>query len=439
MKKTLMATLALVMAVSCLTGCIRATGQSIPEETNRREETKAYPIDPMDTAAPLELGQQEYTNVPGAPTQNAVSDYTLSYFPDTQEEITHTMTVLEPDTLIVTALKDIYDFARETDKMPVRYFPEDVQQAVEKILGGASADILHMSEFFGIQPEFALEDGETALGQLELEEEYTPGQLVVVMFGDTTGVDTENLTREALEAIQWTPLKAQVKEVGQITFDIPPQLLEEIHQEESLFLVLTIRKGTPGEEDQQITDEPASAFIPSKDAGDLTQEQEEITSADGSVLPDSFRIFVREHTDTTRQELNRLQTQMTQENKPIAACFDEALQNQMSLLLETDDTDSLICYNANFLGAENYEDTYGDVIAGFRFATVYPDGTRLVCLLGTLKEEETGESPFDWAALRGEVKDGYVYITFPQQLIPVMEEKGALALILSEPITGEEN
>lgn len=434
MKKILMATLALVMAVSCLTGCIRATGQSIPEGTDRREETNAYPTSPMDTAAPLELGQQEYTNVPGAPTQNAVSDYTVSYFPDTQEEITHTMTVLEPDTLIVTALKDIYDFVRETDKMPVRYFPEDVQQAVEEILGGASADILHMSEFFGIRPEFALEDGETALGQLTLEEEYTPGQLVVVMFGDTTDMNSEDP-----KEIRWTPLKAQVKAVGQITFDIPPQLLEEIHQEESLFLVLTIRKGTPGEEDQQITDEPASAFIPSKDAGDLTQEQEEITSADGSVLPDSFRIFIREHTDTTRQELNRLQAQMTQEKKPIAACFEESLQNQMSLLLERDSTDSLICYNANFLGAENYEDTYGDVIAGFRFATHYPDGTRLVCLLGTLKAEETGESPFDWAALRGEVKDGYVYITFPQQLIPVMEEKGALALILSEPITGEEN
>lgn len=117
----------------------------------------------------------------------------------------------------------------------------------------------------------------------------------------------------------------------------------------------------------------------------------------------------------------------------------------MALLLDSVQPEELICYNANYLGAENYVETYGDVVAGFRFSTDYPEGTEVVCLLGTPKDTPPEaqsddpvlpeESAFNWATLRGEVKGEYVFITFPQQLLPMMEDQGALLLVLSQPIT----
>lgn len=410
-----------------------------------------YADNVVDTTSPASLDHQHYANVPGMPTQEAVLEDTITYFAETDAALTYPVTVLEPDELIVDTLTDIVDFVQEQDVMPVRYFPEEVQHEVQHILGGASfdvVDILHMTEFFGIVPDFQPVEGEDAQSRVQLDADYTPGQLVVVMFGDVSQADTEHLTQEDIRKIEWSPLPADVTANGQISFLAPEELLQRLAGQECLFLVLTVRPGGSG----TLTDDQEAVavqdFVPSKDAGDLLSEYGQITQADGTPLPDDFRIFIRAHTDLTLNEIQRLQAFMQQDNQPIAAYFSEDLQSQMALLLENIQPDSLICYNANFLGAENYVKTYGDAIAGFRFATLYPDGTQVLCLLGTLKsplpqEQRTlsilpEESAFDWFVLRSEAKDGYVWITFPQQLIPIMEQEGALALILSQPITGEE-
>lgn len=441
---------AMVMLLAlCLTGCgqpdTSVTGNPTDNGNVEATETTDFTVTPIDPAASRELRDQAYTNVPGTPTQNAVLDYTITFFPGTPEEEPHPVQWLEPDSLIVDSLKDIYDFVQEEEKMPVRYFPEEVQKQVEQILGGGSVDILHISEFFGIRPELELPEEESAEGRVQLDEDYQVGQLVVVMFGDTTGVDTENLTKEELENIQWTPLSAKVKKQGEITFHIPPELLEAVEGEETLFLVLTVRSGSTGTADGESWSEEITRFIPSKDAADLAQSQGTITSADGSVLPDDFRIFIREHTPESKTEISRLQRFMEQQEDTIASYFPEKLGQQMALLLDGIRPEELICYNANYLGAENYVETYGDVIAGFHFSTDYPEGTEVVCMLGTRKDPQPEqqsddpvlpeESAFDWVTLRGEVRGEYVYITFPQQQIPMMEDQGALLLVLSQPIT----
>lgn len=438
MKKRLWV-MAMLLAL-CLTGYSQADTPNLPD--NGSVEATATPIDP---AASRELRDQAYTNVPGTPTQNAVLDYTITFFPDTPEEEAHPVQWLEPDALIVDSLKDIYDFVQEEGKMPVRYFPEEVQKQVQEILKGGSVDILHISEFFGIRPELELQEGESAEGWVQLDEDYRVGQLVVVMFGDTTDVNMENLTEEALENIQWTPLPASVKQQGQITFEIPPELLDRVEGEETLFVVLTVRNGGTGAADGEDGSEAIAEFIPSKDAKALAQSLGAITSADGSVLPDDFRIFIREHTAESKTEISRLQQFMEQQEDTIASYFPENLRQQMALLLDSVQPEELICYNANYLGAENYVETYGDVVAGFRFSTDYPEGTEVVCLLGTPKDTPPEaqsddpvlpeESAFNWATLRGEVKGEYVFITFPQQLLPMMEDQGALLLVLSQPIT----
>lgn len=427
-RKTICLLLALVL---CLAGCSGEVAPKLPQEATTQEASAENVAVTIDASSATDLRDQAYTNVPGAPTQGAVLEFCF----DGQAQ---PVAVLEPDEWIVSNLEKIYTFVQEEEKMPVRYFPEEVQKQVEQILGGSSVDILHISEFFGIRPELDLADVESARGRVKLEADYIPGQLVVVLFGSAT---QEN-------SVLWTPLAAQVESRGEVSFDAHTALLEQVNGKESLFLVLTIRRGGSGDADADSQGQSVTSFIPSKDAGDLTGEYGAYTGADGTVLPEDFRIFIREHNEQSKKEIGRLQQFLTQENQPIAAYFSDALQNQMALLLDGVQPDSLVCYNANFLGAENYVDTYGDVIAGFRFAVPYPDGTQVVCLLGTQKDTlpESGstekilpeESAYTWSVLRGEVRDGYVFLTFSQQCIPLMEQEGALALILSQPILEQE-
>lgn len=457
MKQNLMRLLVIFTAVLCLVGC----GQGVVQDAHAQNlinpvsaiktDGDAGETQPIDTDAASEIRDQKYTNVPGAPTQKAVLAYTLTYLEGTQQEQAYPVTVLKPDALIVDTLTDIYDFVQDTGKMPVRYFPDEVQNKVQEILGGRSVDILHMTEFFGIHPDLTPVEGKEAKGLVKLEADYVVGQLVVVMFGDVAEVDVANLSKAEIDKIQWTPLAAEVTTPGEVTFLVPEELLQAVANQECLFLVLTDRIG--GGRQESMGDNPveSSEFIPSKDAGDLSGEYEVVTDGDGTVLPDDFRIFIRPHTDQTLNEVQRLQkfmegsSEKDMDDQPIAAYFAEGLREQMALLLSKVEPDSLVCYNTNFLGAENYKDTYGDVIAGFRFATPYKSETQVVCLLGVLKnplpESQNTEkilpeeSDFDWYVLRAEVKEGYVFITFPQQLIPIMEEEGALALVLSQPLT----
>lgn len=421
----------LLALVLCLAGCSGEVVPKLPQEATTREASAENLAVTIDASSATDLRDQAYTNVPGAPTQGAVLEFCF----DGQAQ---PVAVLEPDEWIVSNLEKIYTFVQEEEKMPVRYFSEEVQKQVEQILGGSSVDMLHISEFFGIRPEPDLADAESARGRVKLEADYIPGQLVVVLFGSATQEDS----------VLWTPLAAQVETRGEVSFDAPTALLEEIRGKETLFLVLTIRRGGSGDADADSQGQSVTSFIPSKDAGDLTGEYGAYTGADGTVLPDDFRIFIREHNEQSKKEIGRLQQFLTQENQPIAAYFSDDLQAQMALLLEDVQPDSLVCYNANFLGAENYVDTYGDVIAGFRFAVPYPDGTQVVCLLGTQKDTlpESGstekilpeESAYTWSVLRGKVREGYVFLTFSQQCIPLMEQEGALALILSQPILEQE-
>lgn len=443
-------TLSILIAVAlCLCGCGKedvpafVTGESSQTDRVDQADRTEQTANTIGTGSATQLYDQVYTNVPGVPTQKAVLDYTFSCLTDAGEEKSYPVCILEPDALTVESLEDIYRFVQEEDKMPVRYFPENVQEQVQEILDGGSVDILHISEFFGICPEIPEE--RAVSGRVQLDTDYRVGQLVVVMFGDTTGVNTENLNGEELKNIQWTPLPAQVKKQGQIMFEVPQELLKAVEGERTLFLVLTVRPGGDGDANAENQADGITGFIPSKDSGDLTDTNETITSADGSVLPDDFRIFIREHTMQSREEINRLQRFMEQQKDTIASYFSESLQREMALLLDDAAPGTLVCYNANYLGAENYVETYGDAVAGFRFPTDYPENTEMVCLLGTQRENipETQssdpvlpeESAFAWTALRAEVKDGYVFITFPQQLLPIMEQQGALVLVLSQPIT----
>lgn len=60
-------------------------------------------------------------------------------------------------------------------------------------------------------------------------------------------------------------------------------------------------------------------------------------------------------------------------------------------------------------------------------------------MLGLERENRVNpdDHELDWVALRAEVKEDYVDITFPQVGLEVMEEHPALLVVLSEPLKSE--
>lgn len=388
------------------------------------------------------IENSEYTNVPGTTTQDAVISYNAEILLNKQNVIPWNIEVLEPDELTVDTLTDIYDFVLDNDVMPARYFPEDVQQEIRDILGGADPEILHMTEFMSVLPDaVAIEDGH-AHAKVEFDVEYLPGQLVVVMFGDIDEVDLEMLTQEEIRQIEWTPLPAEVTETGLIEFDIPHTLLMDIQGQQTMFNVLTDRIGNRGTGDSGVEEETHKKSIPSKDAEDMTVISDVYYNADGEILPDDFRIFITEKTPLMQEEIQRIRRFMLQDEKdptddlPISRWFSEATLSEISLLIEEDfDLETLLAYEIKAVADENYIDTYGDVRADFQFATPYWNGQTIVSVLGVPSENPVNPdgSLMDWTVLRTVVENDLAKITFKQLLLPVMEEESLLLIVLSEP------
>lgn len=388
----------------------------------------------------------EYTNVPGTTTQDAVISYTAEILLKNQKAVPWYIEVLEPDALTVDTLTDIYDFVLENDVMPARYFIEEVQQEIRDILGGADPEILHMTEFMSVLPEtMTIEEGYAHV-KVDFDVDYLPGQLVVVMFGDIDEADLELLTQAEIRQIDWTPLPAEVTEIGMIEFDIPHTLLMDIQDQQTLFNVLTDRIGNRRSEDSGEEEEPQKESVPSKDADDMTIISDNYYNADGELLPDDFRIFITEKTPLMQEEIQRIRRFMQQKEKepaddlPICQWFSEATLSEISLLIEEDfDLETLLAYEIKAVAVENYIDTYGDVRADFQFATPYWNDQVMVSVLGVPSEnpDNPDGSLMDWTVLRSVVENDMAKITFKQLLLPVMEEESLLLIVLSEPIDPE--
>ena len=110
---------------------------------------------------------------------------------------------------------------------------------------------------------------------------------------------------------------------------------------------------------------------------------------------------------------------------------------QMLLLGAEVDLETLVAYEYVPLITESYQETYGDAIAPFTFATPYQPGQTVVSLLGLPRADaaETDPTLMDWAVQRAEVNEqGEVEIVFDQLALIGMGEQTALMLVLSEPM-----
>lgn len=441
MKKIIALLTVVFVLTAAFSGCAGNAPQGTDEDSAAVPQTQAStPTLPSESAEQTSLEDNydfpsqslsdpdkiRYTDVPGMPTQ----DFVLS-FEDVRNEKTYDVAVMEPDKLTSNALFDIYNFVQTEQKKPVRYFDEDVQKAVEELLpNGASPDILHMTEFMQILPEKTENKNCDAKATVVIDADYLPNRLVIVMIGDRRACkDDQNF-----DAIEWTPLKASVTEAGKIEFVIPAELMENVEGEDIIFSVLTDRIGTHGGVIRYENGEIIITY-PSKTADDTVSIQDPI-GENGRELPEDFKVLRVEETKVIREEVAEMRLRRAEE-KPFISLYPLTAQREAQLLLPDGfDMDSLVAYEILSVDCENYKHTYGDVLVRFSFATPFEDGQSIVAMLGLERENRTDSDGFelDWVAMRTEVKDGYVDITFPQAGLEVMEKHPALLVVMSEPL-----
>lgn len=362
----------------------------------------------------------ERTDAPGTPTQDVVLELRANWL---DVDLTaYDLYVMDADQLTMDTVTEIYTFVYEEDNRPVRYFPEETQRQIEEMLAGiVDPDTLYMTEFMRLHAAEA-EPQADLLAKMLLDVDYQPGQLVLVVLGDTS--DPENLV--------WTPVEAQVTALGQVEFTVPQALMQEIQGEDVLLSLLTVRGGgsgsASGDEDAQPEQHP------SKTAEDTTQVVN-LESEDGADLAEDFRIVVVDESDVIRDELERIGRHV-QEN-PVCTWLPEASQSEIQLLLKDDlSRDELLVYDYLPLITENYVDTYGDVVTSFTFATPYEEGQQVVTVLGLPRTDAVGadETLMTWAVQRAQVNaNGEVEIVFDQLALIGMGEETGLLLVLCEP------
>ena len=366
----------------------------------------------------------ERTDAPGTPTQDVVLELRANWLD--ADSTAYDLYVMDADQLTMDTVTDIYTFVHDEDKRPVRYFPEETQRQIEEMLAGiVDPDALYMTEFMRLHAAEA-EPQADLLAKMLLDVDYQPGQLVLVVLGDTS--DPENLV--------WTPVEAQVTALGQVEFTVPQALMQELQGEDVLLSLLTVRGGgsgsASGDEDAQPEQHP------SKTAEDTTQVVN-LESEDGADLAEDFRIVVVDESDVIRDELERIGRHV--QEQPVCTWLPEASQNEIQLLLKDDlSRDELLVYDYLPLITENYVDTYGDVITSFTFATPYEEGQQVVTVLGLPRTDAVGadETLMNWAVQRAQVNaNGEVEIVFDQLALIGMGEETGLLLVLCEPFEAE--
>ena len=362
----------------------------------------------------------ERTDAPGTPTQDVVLELRANWLD--ADSTAYDLYVMDADQLTMDTVTDIYTFVHDEDKRPVRYFPEETQRQIEEMLAGiVDPDALYMTEFMRLHAAEA-EPQADLLVKMLLDVDYQPGQLVLVVLGDTS--DPENLV--------WTPVEAQVTALGQVEFTVPQALMQELQGEDVLLSLLTVRGGgsgsASGDEDAQPEQHP------SKTAEDTTQVVN-LESEDGADLAEDFRIVVVDESDVIRDELERIGRHV--QGNPVCTWLPEASQSEIQLLLKDDlSRDELLVYDYLPLITENYVDTYGDVVTSFTFATPYEEGQQVVTVLGLPRTDAVGadETLMTWAVQRAQVNaNGEVEIVFDQLALIGMGEETGLLLVLCEP------
>ena len=367
------------------------------------------------------------TDAPGTPTQDRAVALDARW--EDEAQTAYDLRELPADHLTVNQAVDVYDFVYEQGNRPVRWYPEDTQKAIEAIIS-VDPDTLHMTEFMRLHAAEIVPPADLE-ATMTLTIDYQPGQLTVVVLGDTS--DPANLV--------WTPVESRVIANGQVEFNVPQALMAQLQGEDLLFSLLTVRQGARGTVEVETTEVPEN--LPSKQAGDTTRVIKTVTR-DGQALPDDFKIAIVPETELIRREITLLGQFVTEQEQPALNWLPEEDQNRVRYLLGVDGK-ALIVSDYVPLITEDFRPTDGDAVGTLSFATPYSKGQTIVTALGipdknadNAGEIQNGKTQMKWSVQPAIVREGGVVdVVFDQLALIDMGTEAGLLLMLSEPAAKE--
>ena len=362
------------------------------------------------------------TDAPGTPTQDRAVALEARWEDETRTA--YDLRELPADQLTMDQAVDVYDFVYEQDNRPVRWYPEDTQKAIEAMIS-VDPDALYMTEFMRLHAA-EIEPPAELDAAMTLSIDYQPGQLTVVVLGDTS--DPANLV--------WTPVESRVTATGRVEFTVPQALMAQLQGEDLLFSLLTVRQGARGTVTVETTETPDS--LPSKQAGDTTRIVKTVDK-DGQALPDDFELVIVPETDLIRREIALLEQFVTEQEQPALNWLPEEDQNRVRYLLGVNG-EALIVSDYVPLITRDFRPTDGDAVGTLSFATPYQEGQTIVTAMGVPKKDtsENGETLMDWSVQPAVVREGGVVdVVFDQLALIDMGAETGLLLLLSEPEAGE--
>ena len=372
-------------------------------------------------ASAVTIEENEYTDVPTAMTQDSVLRAKASQ--DCEVEL------LQPDEASIALLGHIYNFVWEEENRPVRYYDEQTQQEIQKLCGDGDIDILHMTEAMHLQLHGEPEEAVTV--EMELDAEYKPGQLVIVVLGIPEG---------ELE-YTWYPYRAEVPETGLLKWEIPTEDWEKLCGQSISFHALTVRIGPGGEYLWGEDAYPDMASVFSKTSSDVYRAHRWYTES-GETIEDDFRLYLTELTDPMQQEVLRIAEHLEEEKLLLDYFPQERKEEALLMLPEGIGEADLVAYDIIALMDENYKDTYGDINVELRFATSYDTEKAMVVLAG-FENKDAEEQPYmDWYVLRAEAIEteenvtatDLVRIGLKQLNLPRMEEEPLMLVVISQEL-----
>lgn len=367
------------------------------------------------------------TDAPGTPTQDRAVALEARW--EDEARTAYDLRELPANLLTVNQAVDVYDFVYEQGNRPVSWYPEDTQKAIEAIIS-VDPDALYMTEFMRLHAAEIVPPADLE-ATMTLTIDYQPGQLTVVVLGDTS--DPANLV--------WTPVESRVIANGQVEFNVPQALMAQLQGEDLLFSLLTVRQGARGTVEVETTEVPEN--LPSKQAGDTTRVVKTV-NRDGQALPDDFKIAIVPETELIRREITMLGQFVTEQEQPALNWFPEEDQNRVRYLLGVDG-EALIVSDYVPLITEDFRPTDGDAVGTLSFATPYSESQTIVTALGIPDENadnadeiQNGKTQMKWSVQPAIVReDGVVDVVFDQMALIDMGTETGLLLMLSEP-TAEE-
>ena len=370
-------------------------------------------------ASAVSIVGYEYTDVPTAMTQDSVLSLEA-----TQECKVET---LQPNVESFLLLNDVYRFTYEENNRPARYYDEPTQKKISELCDNLDIDVLHMTEAMRLQLVGTPE--EAVVVDMEMDVEYYPGQLVVVVLG----IPGKNLD------YTWYPYRAEIPETGLIRWEIPLEDWEELAKQPISFHALTIRTGPDGEIIWGRDYYQESEKIFSKDADDVYRTHYWYSES-GEAIEEDFRLFLTDLTDPMQMEVYRIGTHLAEGGLLLDYFPEERKEEALLTLPEDVKEEDLVAYDVIALMDEKYKDTYGDVNVEIQFGTTYDTEKAMVVLAG-FEIKDAREQPYmDWYVLRAEaiefIKDqnltDQVRIGLKQLNLPWMEEEPMMLVVISE-------